>query len=87
MDEALFVRGLERGRDLKADRQRIGEGDASARQSLGQRLAWHELHDQERRSVGAIEAMNRGDVRVTERGEHTRFALESGESFRIADGY
>jgi hypothetical protein len=29
--------------------------------------------------------VNRGDVGVTERGEQTGFALEAGESIRIAD--
>ncbi len=44
-----------------------------------QRLAGYELEDEEARSTGVLEAVDRGDVRMVERGESPRLALQPRE--------
>ncbi len=51
MHDAGVVRGLERGGDLRGDRQGLADGNRPARQPLGQVLAVDELHDQRRRAL------------------------------------
>jgi hypothetical protein len=63
------------------DRQR------PARQALGEVLAGHELHREEidRRVIDmrALEAVDMGDVRVIERRQHTRLALEARQAIGV----
>ena len=63
-------------------------GIGPALQALGEVLALDELHGEEvgRRPVveaRALEAVEVGDVRVVERGEHLRLALEAGEPLGV----
>ena len=58
------------------DRQRLVERQRPAQQAIGQRLALDQLHDQEMSAVGLLEAVERGDVRVIQRRQDLRFALE-----------
>ena len=46
MDDAGFVRGLERVGDLLRDRQRVGQWHRAARDERGQILALDEFHDE-----------------------------------------
>ena len=48
MDDALFVRGLERLGDLLRERQGLVERDRPARDALRQVLAFDQLHHQRR---------------------------------------
>ena len=79
------MRGFERVGDLPA----IDSASAAARpraQPLRERLALDELHH-ERRVVPSGRSLRvRGwrDVRMVERGEHARFALEAHEAIGIA---
>ena len=86
MDDAALVRGLERVRDLLEDRQRLGRRHGTALEPLGERLAEHELHLEERRVADFLEPVQRGDVGMVERGEHAGFALEAALVFRVVGG-
>ena len=82
MDDARFVGGFERVRDLPCDRQRFVERNGSAGDPI-------------RRVGPSTSSMTRARVmpdsstpwiaamRMIQRGQHLRFALESGETVRI----
>ena len=69
--------------------QRVGEGDrdleelrqrhAAAGYQLVERAPLDQLHRQEPDAVGLLDRVDRDDVRVVERGNGARFALEAGE--------
>ena len=85
MDDALFVRRFEGLGDLTREPQRFVRGNRTARHALGQRLSRDQLHDQEVAAIGGVESVQRGDVRVIERGEHLRFALEPDDALHIRE--
>ena len=85
MDDALFVRGLQRVGDLLRDRQGVGEQQGATRNMRGQILALDQLHDEGSGVGGLLESVDRADVRMIERGEHVRFALKARQPVRIAD--
>ena len=58
-------------------------GCAARQQPFVERFALDQLHHQRQDAVLPFEAMNRGDVRMVERGEDPRLALESGHTFRV----
>ena len=83
MDDALLVRGFERVGDLPRDRQRLvergsGPGDAIREQGL----ALDQLHHQ-RAPRRFLEAVDLRDVRMIERGEQARLALEARQALGI----
>ena len=80
MDDVLLMRGFERLRDLLRDRQRLVEWNRATRDALRQILAFDEFHHQ--RAI--FEAMDLRDVRVIERCEGLRFALEAHQPIGIA---
>src|SRR5213593_990799 len=55
----------------------------SAGNDLRQRLPLHQLEDEELRALGFFESVDRGDMRMIERGQQLRLALESSDPFRI----
>ena len=63
--------------DLERDAHRLFEGQRAALQPLGERLALDQLQHQVGRAVDQLEAVDRGDVRVVERGQQSRLALEA----------
>ena len=67
----------------RAIRKRLGQRNRSLRQPIGQRFAVHELEDQKLRSVGFFETVNAGNVRMIQRGQQLRFALEPSDPFGI----
>ena len=84
MDDALLVRGLERRRHLPRDRQRLGEREAiPEREPIGQRRPLDQFHDQDRAGGRVLDAIERGDVRVIERGQDARFAVEAGAALGV----
>ena len=83
MDDALLVRGLERLGDLPRDRQRFVERDRPVRDPLGERRALDQLHHQRVDAAAVFEAVDVRDVRMVERGEHLRFALEPREPLGV----
>jgi hypothetical protein len=74
MNDALFVRGFEGLADLARVIERLVE-----RERTGQRLAVHQLHHQR----PFFDPVDGCDVRMIQRGQHLRFALEAGEAVGI----
>ena len=89
MDDALLVGGVERVGDLPRDGERLGERQArrcsapTARDPLGERLALDQFQHQGAHAVGLFDAVDRADVRMIQRGEHPRLALEARAPLRV----
>ena len=73
VDDALVVRGFEAVGNLPGDLERLVERNRALLDPLRQRRTLDELHDQ--RAV--LDAVDRGDVRMVEGGEHLRLAREA----------
>ena len=58
-------------------------GMRPARDALGERLALDELQDEGLRAAGLLEAVDVRNVRMVERGEHLRLALEARQPLRV----
>ena len=84
MDDARLVRRLERVSDLFCDRQRVGQIDGSRRPPPGDQLGKILSLDQLHHEGVALDPVNRGDVRMIERRERFRFALEAHQAIGIA---
>ena len=84
MDDAALVRRFERLPDLLEDRERLARRHRAMGQSLGQRLARHELHLEERGVAHFLEPVQRGDVGMVERGKQPCLALEPALVLRVA---
>ena len=83
MDDPALVRGVERIGDLPGHRQRLGNRQRPSRQSIRDRLPLDQLHHQRLDAVGVFDAVNGGDVRMIERRQDARFALEARPSIGI----
>ena len=83
MNDALLVRRFQRFGDLTRDGQRLSQRNRPECDSVCERRPIDQLQHQRRRAVRLFEAIDSGDVRVTERGEHLRFALEPRQAVRI----
>src|SRR5678815_4767317 len=83
MNDALFVSGLEGFGDLNGDSQGFGNGYRTAFDFFSQSFSIDELHDKEFPSAGFLDSIDRCDVRMIERGQHTRLTLESRGPFMI----
>ena len=83
MDDPLLMRGFERLGDLRRHRQRVGHRDRAARDPLREVLALDELHDQRRDAVGFFDAVDGGDVRMIQRGQHASLAVEARAALGI----
>ena len=84
MDDALLVRRLERGRNLRGDRQGLLDRYRTVGKTLREVVAFDELHDQGRRDRPAavawsdlLDAINLRDMRVIQRRERLRLAGEA----------
>ena len=82
--DPLLVRGLEGAGDLARDLERFVDGKRSASDPLGERLALDELENQRLAAVLLLEPVDRRDVRVVERSQGLRLALEAGQPLRVA---
>ena len=91
MDDPLFVGRFERLRDLPRDRQRLINRNRLVRETIGERRSLDQLQDEGLqcglprawRGDRFFKAVNRGDVRMIERGQDLRFALEACEPVDI----
>ena len=83
VDDPVLVRGFERIGDLLRYRQRFGQRDRATRDAIGERRSFDQLHHEGGRAIRVMDAVDLGDVRVVERGEQLRFALEAGETLGI----
>ena len=77
--DALLVRRFERFGDLAGDRQGLVDGYRRARDAIGERLPFDELHHERLAGRQLFETVDGGDVRMIERRKHFGFALEAGE--------
>ena len=83
MHDPLVVRRRERAGDLGRDSSRIRQRQPAPSQSRGERLAVDQLEYQGADAVVLLEAVDRADVRMIERGEDARFATEARQSFGV----
>ena len=83
MDDAVLVGGFERLDDLARDRQRVLEWNRAVSDAIGQRGPVDELHHQRLPGRRFLDAVDRRDVRMVQRGEDLRFALEPREALGI----
>ena len=83
VDDALLVRGFERVGDLARDRERLLNRQRARRQTLGERRALDQLEHEAADAVGLLEAVDRADVRMIQRRQHPRLALEAREPLGI----
>jgi hypothetical protein len=77
------VRRLQGPGDLDAGAQRPGYRQPPAVYGPLERLAFEQLENEVGHSVALLEAVNRGDVRMVDRGQDLGLALEPGEQLRI----
>ena len=85
VDDAVLVRGLERLGNLTRDRQRVLERQRPLRDAGAQIVTLDEFHDQRGGVPGLLEAVDLRDVRMVERGERPRLALEARQPLGIVD--
>ena len=80
MDDPTIVRRLERFRDLACDAERLVGRHRSARDQVRHGRAIDELQDESHAAVAMLDAVNRPDVGMAQRGEQLCLALEPGEA-------
>ena len=68
------------------DSQQLGERHPAGSDAFRQRLPLDKLHRQEEQPCFFLDGMNRDDARMVERGNGTRFALESRAAVGVARG-
>ena len=85
MHDPARVRHIERGHHLPRDVERAVNGERTARDEPVETLAVDELEDQKLCAVGFVNAVDRADVRMIERGQDLRFAPESGERLGVLE--
>jgi hypothetical protein len=61
------------------------ERNGAAGEPLGERRSFHQFEHQRAAGVDRFHGVDRGDVRMVERGEHAGFAFEAREPVRIAE--
>ena len=83
MHDAPLVRRLERFGDLARRREGVAQGERSARERLGQRLAGHQLHHDVADRAGFLEPVDGGEGRMVHGGEHPRLAVEARQAHRV----
>ena len=77
VDDSLLVRRGHSARHLRRDLERFAHRNRALLHALAQRLAFEQLHHQERAAVVRADVVNRQNVRVIERADRARFLLES----------
>ena len=83
MDDALLVRRFERVGDLLRDWQRFVERDRAARDPLRQILALDQFHHEGVQAGRFLDRIDRRDVRMIQRRERLRLALEPRHAFGV----
>jgi hypothetical protein len=90
MDDTLPVRRFDRLDDLARDGQRFLERDRIVRDPVGQGLAVDQLHDERHRPLSrsgrraaVLDAVDRGDIGMIQRGEDAGLALEARQPLGI----
>ena len=84
MQDATLVRRPDRIGEGNRNPEQPIERHPAGRDQLVQRLPVNELHRQEGCLAGLIDRVQRDDVRVVERGNGARFALEAGAALGVS---
>ena len=77
------MRRFQRVGDLPRDGQRFTDRDRPPFEPIGKRLALDELEHERGRAIHVLDAVDGADVRMIQRGQQPRFALEAGEPLGI----
>ena len=84
MDEASLVRGFQRVHDLTRDVERFWHRQGAVRaERVGERFAFHQLHDDGANAAAGFDAVDLRDVRMIERRECFGLALEPRKAFGV----
>ena len=83
MNNALLVRGIECLSDLLGNHQALVDGQRSMDDPIRQRRSVDELEDYARCGRRFLEAVDRADVGMIERGEDFGLALQAGDAIGI----
>ena len=83
MHDTVLVRGLERLRDLPRDRQCFVDRNAPFRNQVRERRAIDQLQHERLAGSRFFQPVNVRDVRMIERREHLRLALEPRDAIGI----
>ena len=82
VDQAAFVHRRQRLDDGQRNRRGFVEGKGAAHEAIGERLAIEQLHHEVVHAVLVPDVVDGADVRVVQRGDGARFALEPDAAFR-----
>ena len=83
VDDPLLVRRRESMRDLRRVLRGLARRQRAGLEPLAQRFALQQLHDGVGHAVRGAEVEDREDVRVRERGDRARLALEARERLGV----
>ena len=83
MNDPLFVCGSKRFGNLLRDRERVINCERTLLDALGHGRPFNQLHHQRNDSSRSLETVDRRDVRVTQRSEDFRLALEARQPIGI----
>ena len=81
------MRLVERVGDLGSDRERLVEWQRSSFKPRGQRLTLEMRHDQVVRAIHTPDVIDAADVRMVQRGNCARLALETSPRFGVAGDF
>ena len=83
MDDTGLVPRFERFRDLPRDRNDVFDRDRAFLDPLGERRPFHELQHERSNAVRFLESMDARNVRMVQRCEKLRLALEPRETIGV----
>ena len=83
MHDAGAMCAIQSGRDLRPDRERLGNRQRALRQTRGQGLALEILHDEERGALFLADVVQRADVGVRQLRNGPSFTSEAFAELRI----
>lgn len=85
MHDASLVSGIEGIGNLPRNVERLVHRQRTvAEQPIGERATFDELEHERANAVAFLDAVDRGNARMVERGEYLRFPIESCQPFGVA---
>ena len=84
VNDAALVRGFERFGDLAGEHERFGNGNRPTCDALRQVFPLDQLHHDGRHPATLFQSVDGSDVRMVERGQHFRFALEARQPVGVS---
>ncbi len=83
MNDAALVGCFEGLRDLLGDGEGFVDWDRSLLDAIRQRRPLDEFEDQRLNALGFLQPLDTPNVRMVQRGQHLRFALESRQAVGV----